>query len=174
MNGFDLITQGPRAFGVAALIALASPPAAQDRQDTTFIITEGDEIGTATLIGTHAGLLIELDLEGCRKTAGGSRPANDLSPAGPIRLRCMRATPHRASCPSAPMGSLLDSQGVMIACRLTGGEVIREGALRFLHTLTNGLLLPGTADTAGHEQLIHVVIPWGYCAALSTCVMLCR
>ena len=45
MNGFDLITQGPRAFGVAALIALASPPAAQDRQDTTFIITEGDEIG---------------------------------------------------------------------------------------------------------------------------------
>jgi len=25
MNGFDLITQGPRAFGVAALIALASP-----------------------------------------------------------------------------------------------------------------------------------------------------
>ncbi|KKL83309.1 hypothetical protein LCGC14_1976070, partial [marine sediment metagenome] len=47
MNGFDLITQGPRAFGVAALIALASPPAAQDRQDTTFIITEGDEIGTS-------------------------------------------------------------------------------------------------------------------------------
>ena len=35
------------------------------------------------------------------------------------------------------MGLLLDAQGVMIACRLTGGEVIREGALRFLHTLTN-------------------------------------
>lgn len=64
MNGFDLIIQRPRAFGVAALIALASPTAAQDRQDTTFINTEGDEIGTATLTGTSAGLLIELDLEG--------------------------------------------------------------------------------------------------------------
>jgi len=63
MNGFDLITQGPRAFGVAALIALASPTAAQDRQDPTFIETEGDELGTATLTGTPAGALIELDLE---------------------------------------------------------------------------------------------------------------
>jgi len=48
MNGFDFITRGSRAFGAAALIALAGPIAAQERQDTTFIITEGDEIGTAT------------------------------------------------------------------------------------------------------------------------------
>lgn len=159
---------------MAALIALASPPAAQDRQDTTFIITEGDEIGTATLIGTHAGLLIELDLEGCRKTAGGSRPANDLNPAGPIRLRCMRATPHRASCPSAQMGSLFGLPRGHDCLPIDRWRSHKRGRPALPAHINQCLLLPGTADTAGHEQLIHVVIPWGYCAALSTCVMLCR
>ena len=41
--------------------------------------------------------------------AGASRPVNDQDLAGPIRLRCVRATPHRASYPSAPRGSFLDA-----------------------------------------------------------------
>ncbi|EAQ03281.1 Putative Copper/Zinc superoxide dismutase [Pseudooceanicola batsensis HTCC2597] len=56
----------PRALGAAALLAIAGAATAQDgqqtEQETTFINADGAEIGTATLTGTPAGLLIELDL----------------------------------------------------------------------------------------------------------------
>lgn len=39
--------------------------------------------------------------------AGASRPGNNRNPAGPIRLRCGEATPHRASYPCAKQGVIL-------------------------------------------------------------------
>lgn len=51
-------------LGSAAFFALAGPVAAQDnQQEVTFTNADGAEIGTATLTGTPAGLLIELDLQ---------------------------------------------------------------------------------------------------------------
>lgn len=52
-----------RILGAASFLVLALPAAAQDAQrEVTFINTEGTEIGTAALINTNAGVLIELDL----------------------------------------------------------------------------------------------------------------
>jgi len=61
-NSYTSIVQMHRTLSISALIALASPLAAQDKQEVEFINAEGDEIGAATLLGTPAGLLIELDL----------------------------------------------------------------------------------------------------------------
>lgn len=72
-----LISRSPRSGDAVAvlphrlllatglLIALAAPVLAQDGgQEISFIGQDGAEIGTATLTGTQAGLLIELDLQG--------------------------------------------------------------------------------------------------------------
>lgn len=63
----NIVSTAPRrslllAAGLTA--GLAAPAAAQTaEQEVTFINTDGAEIGTASLTGTPAGLLIELDLK---------------------------------------------------------------------------------------------------------------